>query len=182
MKQRRPWTPCEEALLRSMYPECYTLDVAAWLDRTPSSTNNRALSLGLHKSAAYMASLRTLQAENARNHPAIRARQFRPASAPWNKGMHYMAGGRSAETRFRPGQKPPTTMPVGTYRVMTGRNGPQLQRKTGTEPGPSCRRWTPSSGSTRWPTSAAPPSSMSRRFKLMPTAARFVVLPAAIAA
>lgn len=143
MKTRRPWTLREDALLRSMYPECFTRDVAAWLARTPSSTNNRALLLGLHKSPAYMASLRILQGQHARTHPAILARRFRPGREPWNKGMHYMAGGRSVETRFQPGQKPVTTMPLGTYRVMTSHSGPQLQVKTGTQPGPSHLRWTP---------------------------------------
>jgi hypothetical protein len=31
--------------------------------------------------------------------------RFKPGLTPWNKGTHYVAGGRSAETRFKPGNR-----------------------------------------------------------------------------
>jgi uncharacterized DUF497 family protein len=40
--------------------------------------------------------------------------QFTKGSVPWNKGKHVVAGGRSAETRFRKGRRPHTWVAVGT--------------------------------------------------------------------
>ena len=36
---------------------------------------------------------------------------------PWNKGIHYMPGGRSVETRFKPGQKSINERPVFSERI-----------------------------------------------------------------
>ncbi len=42
--------------------------------------------------------------------------RIKPGTVPWNKGLAgYECGGRSPETRFRPGNQPPTWQPVGTY-------------------------------------------------------------------
>lgn len=43
--------------------------------------------------------------------------RFPKGNRPWNAGGHYAAGGRSAETRFKPGQLPHTWMPKGSERV-----------------------------------------------------------------
>lgn len=40
--------------------------------------------------------------------------QFVKGMAPWNKGKHFKAGGRSAETRFKKGLKPPKYQKIGT--------------------------------------------------------------------
>jgi hypothetical protein len=41
---------------------------------------------------------------------------FEDGNEPWNKGLKgCQAGGRSSATRFRPGNHPPTTVPVGSY-------------------------------------------------------------------
>lgn len=65
---------------------------------------------------------------------------FEKGSKPWNKGTHYVAGGRSAETRFRKGQKPQTWVPVGTEVV--DRDG-YLKRKVRDDapPGKSRFNW-----------------------------------------
>ncbi|MFD2112063.1 HNH endonuclease signature motif containing protein [Thiorhodococcus fuscus] len=41
--------------------------------------------------------------------------RFKQGETSWNKGRSFRAGGRSAETRFKPGQQPHTTVPVGSY-------------------------------------------------------------------
>lgn len=42
--------------------------------------------------------------------------RYAPGVVPWNTGLTgYDAGGRSAETRFRPGHSPQTEVPVWTY-------------------------------------------------------------------
>lgn len=46
---------------------------------------------------------------------------FQKGCIPWNKGQHFDAGGRSAETRFKKGTIPPNYQPVGT--VVTHSDG-----------------------------------------------------------
>lgn len=43
--------------------------------------------------------------------------QFVKGMTPWNKGKHFKAGGRSAETQFKKGLIPPNYQPVGTVVV-----------------------------------------------------------------
>jgi hypothetical protein len=43
--------------------------------------------------------------------------QFKPGMVPWNKGASYAAGGRCAETQFKPGQAGTTRAPIGTERI-----------------------------------------------------------------
>lgn len=42
---------------------------------------------------------------------------FKPGQESWNKGLSYQPGGRCQENQFKPGQKPQTTVPVGTESV-----------------------------------------------------------------
>lgn len=42
---------------------------------------------------------------------------FRKGHTPWNKYTNYIAGGRSAETRFKKSGLPPTWRPVGSVRI-----------------------------------------------------------------
>lgn len=69
------------------------------------------------------------------------AGQFQPGQTPWNKGTHYVAGGRSAETRFKPGNRTgkANTMyqPVGAERI--SKDG-YLQRKINDDL-PLQKRW-----------------------------------------
>ena len=46
-----------------------------------------------------------------------RTGQFRKGQPTWNKGKHYCAGGRSAETRFKKGNIPKQWRPLGSERV-----------------------------------------------------------------
>ena len=39
---------------------------------------------------------------------------FKKGMTPWNKGKHYEPGGRSVETRFKKGLKPPKYQEIGT--------------------------------------------------------------------
>lgn len=142
MKKRRYWTPVEEQMLRQHYADTRTEVLAELFNRDARRVLAKARAMGLRKS-------RELIAEIAREKSAApghggKAHQFKPGTAPWNKGAHYVAGGRSAETRFRPGNKPPTWVPVGSYRIVDQKNGgPELQVKVNDEPGPNSVRWRP---------------------------------------
>jgi hypothetical protein len=54
------------------------------------------------------------------DHPG-QATQFQKGQTPWNKGTHYTAGGRSAETRFKPGERRGVAVnlykPIGSERI-----------------------------------------------------------------
>ena len=54
-------------------------------------------------------------------------------NVPWNKGIHFVAGGRSAETRFKPGQKSLNERPVFSERI--SKDG-YVEIKI-----PGCRSW-----------------------------------------
>jgi hypothetical protein len=72
------------------------------------------------------------------------ASRIRPGSVPWNKGTHFVAGGRSAETRFKPGRPAHESrnyVPIGSLRVS---NDGYLERKVTDDPGIyPARRWVP---------------------------------------
>lgn len=114
MKAIRPWTGYDVEVLRAQYPDTLTSDIAVTLGRTLSSTHQKALKLGLRKSPEFIAA--TSRARMTPEHPA-RAAQFAKGHKTWNAGMAYDAGGRSAETRFRPGNVPQTWVPVGSRRL-----------------------------------------------------------------
>tara|TARA_R110001583_G_scaffold25218_1_gene91429 strand:- start:620 stop:1258 length:639 start_codon:yes stop_codon:yes gene_type:complete len=99
-KNSREWTAAEDAWLRDMYPNTSNRKIGEVLGRTYASIKNRATTLQLSKCADYIAS--------------AKPGQFSKGQEPWNKGTHFNSGGRSAETRFKPGQIPPNVQPVGT--------------------------------------------------------------------
>jgi hypothetical protein len=155
---KRFWKPWEEEFLRKNYADSLTVDLAKVLDMTIKRVLAKANAMGLKKSIALIAE--TARERTSRPDHGSRRTRIKPGQKPWNKGTHYVAGGRSAETRFKPGIKPPTWVPVGSYRVVEG----QLQRKVNDDPGPNTVRWHPVCGrprtarcrlATRWSSSRA---------------------------
>lgn len=113
---RRPWTDEELAVLRELYATVRAADIAARLPgRTTKQVLTKAWSLGFKKSPETIAAL-SREAMLDPKHPA-RACQFKPGQEVWNKGTHFTAGGRSAETRFKKGNKPHTWNPIGHERI-----------------------------------------------------------------
>lgn len=140
--KRRYWTPAEEALLREHYATARTDELARRLGRTPDQVLRKAFDMGLKKSRDLVAQMAREAIEDPA-HPA-RGTRFQKGLQPWNKGTNWTAGGRSAQTRFRPGNKPHTWQPIGTFRVVNNKNGgPELQRKVNDDHGPSSVRWKP---------------------------------------
>ncbi len=132
--KRTPWTEAERELLRRLFPHYTSLAIARTMGRTVCAINGQAGKLGLQKSAEH------LRANGGRwnpDNPKAVANRFQKGLVPWNKGKHVVAGGRSAETRFKPGSKPGNWMPIGSERVT--KDG-YLQRKL-TDTGYPPRDW-----------------------------------------
>ena len=136
---RRAWTPAEDDAIRDLYATHSAAEIAAMIGRTRSSIWQRANTLGLKKSHAWIAE-RTRQAMSDPDHGG-RAGQFKPGAEPWNKGTHFHAGGRSVETQFKPGARHGRALslwhPVGTLRV---NSDGYLERKINDD-FPIHRRW-----------------------------------------
>jgi len=111
----RPWSDFDDATLVAMYPSTPNTTLAGLMGRTAPAISGRATKLGLKKSAEFMAAS-----------PA----RFQAGSVPKNKGLKgWQAGGRSAETRFKPGRAAheyARYVPIGTLRI--GADG-RLERK-----------------------------------------------------
>lgn len=136
-KPRRMWTPDDVALLTARYSDEPTAAIAADLGRDRDRVYRKAAFLGLKKSAAYQARLKAQSA--AKIEEAGKAHRFNPGGAPWNKGTHFTAGGRSDETRFKKGHVTHTWRPIGSERV--SKEG-YLQRKM-TDTGVTRRDYVP---------------------------------------
>lgn len=142
---RKPWTSEEIATLRRLYPD-YSADVVGRiLNRKAGSVHQKANSLGIQKSEAFRASDISGRIQRGRQHPAMVASQFQPGLTPWNKGRSYMAGGRSAETRFKKGEMRGAAqhnyVPIGSYRINADGH---LEQKVTDDPAlVPARRWTP---------------------------------------
>ncbi|SFD66860.1 HNH endonuclease [Thiohalospira halophila DSM 15071] len=92
----RRWTEIEESWLEVMYHDTPNTVIAGLLGRPARAIGQKARKMGLTKD------------------PDMNAGRFPAGHKPWNKGQRWIAGGRSAETRFQPGQTPHTWHPVGT--------------------------------------------------------------------
>ena len=137
--QRKQWSAVDTELLRRHYHDSHTADLARVLGRDERSVYSKAAAMGLKKSEDYLASAQAGRIQRGRADPRMVATQFKPGLVPWNKGVRYEAGGRSAQTRFKPGGLPHTTLAVGTLRIT--RDG-ILQRKfSDAKYGSPSRRW-----------------------------------------
>jgi hypothetical protein len=113
--KRRFWTDEETARLVHWYPCMSTPLLACLLQRSECSIYAQASLFGLKKTAFYNAIELGRQGQRLRVSGA--SSRFCKGLTPWNKGTHWTAGGRSAETRFKKGNKPHTWNPVGHERV-----------------------------------------------------------------
>lgn len=102
---RRNWTAAELLLLRKQYADTKTERIAASLGKNVRKVYAMASSLGLKKSAAFMATVNSGRIQRGRSNPAMVRTQFKPGQPAWNKGKHYMPGGRIRDGWFKPGQR-----------------------------------------------------------------------------
>lgn len=144
MADPRHWTPEQLKKLRELYPDHTAESVAQSIGRTTRSVHQKAKALGIGKSEAFMKSFLSGRIQAAQHDPRMLKTRFQKGMEPWNKGKKgYQPGGRSAETRFKAGQKPHTWMPLGSYRVNVTKSTPRLEKKMFDVPGPNHKRWIP---------------------------------------
>lgn len=138
---RRPWTEAEVAILQEQYPDSRTDAIAAALGRTTATVYNKALSLGLKKSDAYLASPDAGRLDGKRG----AEHRFGKGDTPWNKGVKGSTGRHpnSVRTQFRRGQRSGVAafnyQPIGSLRI--SKDG-YLERKITDDPSiVPARRW-----------------------------------------
>ncbi len=139
------WTETELTLVRELYPDLPTEELAVLLGRKIGSVHQAAAKHGIRKSEQFHALVSSGRMQRGKQDPRMIAGQFKPGQQPWNAGRKgWQAGGRSADTRFNTGDLPPNTLPIGTYRIITEKNGKQhLEQKLREVPGAAHKRWTP---------------------------------------
>lgn len=110
----RWWTRRDDQQLTQLYATHKLKDISEIMGRSVSSVANRRVKLGLRRTSEQQAN--------------IGDGCFKPGQKPWNAGKKgWKAGGRSAETRFKKGEKPSNTWrPIGAERI--SKDG-LLQRK-----------------------------------------------------
>lgn len=136
------WTPTEDQLMREIYPDVPCADIAALLGRGPSGVYQAAYRLGLKKSASFFASDLSGRVTRGKQCAEMMHTRFKPGSEPWNKGTHFVAGGRSAETRFKKGRTPTESLnylPIGTLRL--SKDGYLERKMTDDQSVYPARRW-----------------------------------------
>ncbi|WLG43284.1 HNH endonuclease signature motif containing protein [Pseudomonas sp. FP1740] len=138
-KDRKPWSPDDEARLCALYPDTPMPELIQAFQRPYWSIYNKAYLLGLKRSEAYLASEHACRLRRE-NNPGTGTR-FQKGQTSWNKGLSYTAGGRSAETRFKVGtvngKAALLLQPIGTERVT--KDG--IRQRKVRDDGPPQRRW-----------------------------------------
>lgn len=114
------WTKPAIAALRRLYPTTPGVQIAEQLGRRVSTIYAMANKLCLKKDPELVRE-QSRQAMKNPNHGG-RKHCFPKGHVPKNKGKKgYHVGGRAVLTQFKPGQKPHTTLPIGTVRA--GKDG-----------------------------------------------------------
>ncbi|PTR17466.1 HNH endonuclease [Nitrosospira sp. Nsp2] len=109
MRKRQLWTDVEKELLKQLYPSTPTDELARKLDRPLRSVYEQARLLNVHKSAEFRSRPEAVAPMGDKG----AAYRFSPNHTPWNKGMKGLQLSRM-DTRFKHGQLPHNTVPVGT--------------------------------------------------------------------
>lgn len=126
---RRSWTKNEINILKKMFANNYTIDVCDKLNRSYSSINGMAHTLGLKKSSAFMKMELKRQADRIKI-IGVKTR-FKKGREPDNKGrkqVEYMSNEgieKSAKMRFKKGNLPHNAKSVGDEVTRTYKGGKQ---------------------------------------------------------
>lgn len=121
------WSPEDKKALAALYPDTSNEVLGRVFGRPPKAIGLMARSLGVRKSERYMAE---------------EVPRIKPGQAPWNKGISFDPGGRSAATRFqhgRPASESSNYKPIGSLRVT--KDGYLEQKVTDDASLAPARRW-----------------------------------------
>src|SRR3990167_150932 len=114
------WTETEIMLVRELYPDLPSEDVAALLGRKVGTVHQCAARYGIVKSDYFKEQNTSGRIQRGKQDPRMKSGQFKPGHKTWNAGLKgWQSGGRSKEAQFAPGDLPPNTLPIGSYRVLT---------------------------------------------------------------
>ncbi len=145
MSDPRHWKPEQLFMLRWLYPDFKADTVAQCTGRSVGSVHRKAVLLGIGKSEAFKSSFASGRIQAANTDPRMLATRFKPGHKTWNTGLKGSTGTHEncRKTQFKPGQKPNTWVPVGSYRINSNKRIHRLERKMNENPGPSHVRWIP---------------------------------------
>ncbi|WP_207000642.1 HNH endonuclease signature motif containing protein [Trinickia mobilis] len=108
------WPPEQVAELRLRYPDEKTEVIAESFGVSVSRVYSKAAKLGLSKSEAFFASPGSGRMDGVRGASS----RFVKGQTPVNKGIK--RPGTGSRTSFKPGQRPPNWMPIGSLRDSQG--------------------------------------------------------------
>ena len=133
------WTADELRILRRDYPHKTAQEIADRLGRSVRSVYAKAGCIGLCKSQEFYSSHDSGRLDCADRRG--RNTRFQPGNTPWNKGIRFDVGGRSVETRFKPGElngaAKRNLKPIGTERI----NDDGIRQRKVRMDGPPHKRW-----------------------------------------
>ena len=132
---RHKWTDSQVACMRQHYADTLTADLVAMLGVRAKIIHEKAKKLGLRKSAAVIAE--TARRRTLTPGHGSQASQIQPGSLPWNKGIKGLR--LSPDTEYRPGNRPHTWVPVGSYRL----DGDGALNRKIYDDGEPIKRWQP---------------------------------------
>jgi hypothetical protein len=112
---RKIWSALEVETLKKRYPIERAEDIALDFGCSLHVVYSKAHKLGLKKSDAFKQSYASGRLDGSKGTDT----RFKKGNVPWTKGTHFVAGGRSAETRFKPKESPHNQVPVGTTVMAT---------------------------------------------------------------
>lgn len=112
---RKVWSEKEISMLKMRYPNERAEVIAAALEVKLHIVYAKAKKLGLKKSEAFKGSPDSGRLDGLKGADS----RFKKGNVPWTKGIHFVAGGRSAETRFKKGMTPHNHLPVGSTVMAT---------------------------------------------------------------
>lgn len=135
---RATWTEEQLDLLRTFYPKFKSEDVAFMVGHPLDAVYRKANSLGLKKTAEFLASPAACRLR--RGDQVGAAYRFQKGQTSWNKGVKGVAGVQAAcrATQFKPGQAPANTRPVGSTKF--DKSGVLLQKVSDAK-GNNSKRW-----------------------------------------
>lgn len=118
---RKLWTALQIESLIKLYPDCKTATLVPIFGRSASMISSKASSLGVKKSEGFLKS--SLSGRISSKNDIGVSTRFKALQPGWNKGMKqsdYMSKEmieKTSKTRFKKGQDPHNTVPIGYERI-----------------------------------------------------------------